>query len=361
MGLIPAYRVTANGQDITDTVRARFVSLSLEDATGMEADWLELVLDDSRPTQPVRIPPTGAELEVYLGYEDTVRRMGLYVCDGITLRGWPGEMVIHAHAAPWDGTPKGKSDLQSQKTRSWPDNTTIGQMVTKMAGEHGLEPAVSPSLADVKLPHTDQTDESDINMLLRLAKRYDAIAKPAGGRLIFAKRGESKSVKGVALPRIVLTPNDVSSWEMQQTTRESPGTVVAYYHATSKAARHIVSAGSGDPVTRMRMHYRDADTAAAAVRSELARRARKEIRLSIQDMAGRPELTGEAMLVLQGWREDVAGEWLASRVRHTLDAQGYRCSVEAERPNSNHEVAELINVEVRDAEVRPDGSTVSLA
>ncbi|QAU22900.1 phage late control D family protein [Dyella sp. M7H15-1] len=354
MGLMPAFRVTANGQDITDTIRARFVSLSLNDATGVEGDSLELVLDDSQPAWPVRIPPTGAELEVWLGYDDTVRRMGLYVCDGVTLRGWPGEMVLQAHAAPWDGTPKGKSDLQSQKTRSWPDNTTLGDMVTLMAGEHGLESAVSPSLAEVKLPHTDQTDESDINLLLRLAKRYDAIAKPAGGRLIFAKRGESKSVTGIELPRIVLTPGDIDQWEMSQTTRESPGTVVAYYHLTRAAERHQVSAGSGDPVTRIRIHFSDADAAAAAVRAELARRARREIRFSIHDMAGRPDLTGEAMLVLQGWREDVAGEWLVSHVRHSLDTRGYRCGVEAERPNSNQEVAGLINVEVRDVVVGPE-------
>ncbi|XHF80608.1 hypothetical protein R3J30_02130 [Xylella fastidiosa subsp. multiplex] len=50
-----------------------------------------------------------------------------------------------------------------------------------MAAEHGMTWAISPSLTGVALPHIDQTEESDINVLLRLAQRYDAIAKPAGG------------------------------------------------------------------------------------------------------------------------------------------------------------------------------------
>ena len=71
----------------------------------------------------------------------------------------------------WADPAKGKRDFQTQKTRSWPVNTTIGAMVSKMAGEHGMTPATSPELANVQLPHIDQSAESDINLLVRLAKR----------------------------------------------------------------------------------------------------------------------------------------------------------------------------------------------
>jgi phage protein D len=52
---------------------------------------------------------------------------------------------------------------------------------------------------DIALPHTDQASESDMNLLHRLAKRYDAIAKPAGGHLLFLRGGDAQSVTGVAL------------------------------------------------------------------------------------------------------------------------------------------------------------------
>ncbi|USI86870.1 hypothetical protein LZ086_00110 [Acinetobacter johnsonii] len=56
--------------------------------------------------------------------------------------------------------------------------------MTKIAREHGLEPIVSKSVSALKLPHFDQSDESDLNFLLRIAKRYDAVCKPAGGKLL---------------------------------------------------------------------------------------------------------------------------------------------------------------------------------
>ncbi|MCT6706819.1 contractile injection system protein, VgrG/Pvc8 family, partial [Staphylococcus aureus] len=78
--------------------------------------------------------------------------------------------------------------------------TTIGDMVRRMAGEHGLNAAVSASLASIVLPLTVQSQESDMNLLLRLAKQHDAIAKPGGGRLVFVKRGESTSASGERIP-----------------------------------------------------------------------------------------------------------------------------------------------------------------
>ncbi len=62
----------------------------------------------------------GAELELALGYDGQLRPMGVFVCSEITLSGWPATMTLRAHAAPWEGTPKGKSDLQTQKPAPGP-------------------------------------------------------------------------------------------------------------------------------------------------------------------------------------------------------------------------------------------------
>ncbi|HHW4679773.1 MAG TPA: phage late control D family protein [Xylella sp.] len=352
MGVSPSYHIIANDKDITTLIAERMTSVRLSDESGDHADTLEIVLADHLPNAPLMWPSMGAELQLSLGYDAQLRPMGVFVCSEIELSGWPGTMTLRAHAAPWEGTPQGKSDLQTQKTRSWPAGTTLGTMLSMMAAEHGMEAAISHSLSGVALPHTDQTEESDINVLLRLARRYDAIAKPAGGRLIFAKRGESKSVTGMDMPRITLTPDDITSWRMSLATRESPGTVIAFYRLTRRAELHQVSIGEGDPVYRIKQYLPDADAAIAAVRGELSRRARAETRLNLE-MAGRPELSAEAVLTLNGWREGVDGDWLVTRVEHCLDKNGYRCSVEAERPNSDPGVRASINTQIRDQVVRP--------
>lgn len=331
MGLMATWRVVANSADITAKIADRFISMTLTDETGITSDMLEITLDDSG--EPIQRPPKGAELEVFIGYDGAAQPMGMFVVDELEYCGWPSQMIIRARGAIFDKTPKGKANLQSQKTRSWPANTKLGDMVSKIAKEHGMEPAVAASLKSIVLPHTDQSDESDLNLLVRVGKHYDAIVKPAGGKLVLAKRGESKSVSGQALASITLTPDDdISRFRVTETARESSGTVVAYYHMTKQAKRHEVKAGSGEPVTRLKRYFPKKEMAVAAAKAELARRDRKKSTLSLT-MPGRSDAAAECPLTLANFRDGVDGEWIVTRVTHRIDKSGgYVCDLEAETP-----------------------------
>lgn len=328
----PDYRLLANTSDITDTIRNRLISLRYTDEAGMESDVLEIVLADHDPGNPIQIPPTGAELELFLGYDGAAERIGLFVCDEIELAGWPGEMTIRARAAPFDLSKNGKSNLQTQKTRSWPKATTLGAMVKKIASEHGLEPAVAEKLAAISLPHIDQADESDLHFLARVGKKYDAIVKPAGGKLILAKKGEAKTVTGQELPTVTLKPEEVSRWRVVQSKRETAGMVVAYWHAVKSAKRNEVKVGSGEPVRRLKMYYPAQEMALAAARSELDRRERGRTTVSVT-LPGRTDLVAEGRVVLSGFRDGVDDEWSITRAEHMLDGNGYVTTIEAETPN----------------------------
>lgn len=335
-GIKPTWRIQANQTDITATIAARFMSLSLTDAVGMESDTIEITMSDNDPMVPVAIPPTGAELQVFLGYDGITQPMGMFICDEVEVSGWPGEMVVRARAAVYDKSKGGKSDLQTQKTRSWPKDTKLGAMVTKIASEHNLKPAVAESLKDTALPHIDQADESDINLLVRIAKKYDAVVKPANGKLVLAKRGESKSVGGEDLAPVKLEPGDCSAFRLTLAKRETAGMVVAYVHAVKKGKRKEVKVGKGEPVRRLKQYYPTEEMALAAAKAELSRRERGEQTVSVT-CTGSPLIVAEAPLTLQGFRPDVDGEWLISRVTHRLDSGGYVCDVEGEKPNKGEE------------------------
>lgn len=336
----PGFALVANDKDITDSILARFKSLRYTDETGVATDLLEVELSDTDDSAPMALPPTGAELKLSLGYGGQLRSMGTFVCSEIELEGPPDSMRITARSAAYDQTPKGVSDLQTHKNRTWKAGTTIGALVAKMAKEHGMKSAVSPALASVQLPLLHQSEESDINLLLRLGKRYDAIAKPAGGMLVFAKRGDSKTVSGVALPSLKLTRSDCSKWRLNQTTRESAGTVVAYYHANRSAKRHEVTVGSGEPVKRLKMYFVNQEQALAAAKAELARRARGEFKLWLR-LPGRNDAIAEAELNLTGFRDAYNGDWVVTLAEHELTSNGWVCELNAERPNSNAEVQQL--------------------
>jgi phage protein D len=332
-GITPAFHLLANGEDITGAIAARFSSLRLTDGTDDQSDTLELVLADTDPAKPLRKPPVGAELQLFLGYDDAATYMGLYVCDEIRLGGWPGTMTLIGRAAVWAGTPRGKTDFQTQYIQSWKDGTTIGAMVRTMAKRHGMEAAVSASLEGVQLPHTNQDCESDVNLLLRLARRYDATVKIAGGVLVFAKRGEARALSGQALPVLAVTPADVSFWQLTESTRESAGTAVAFYHDGRKAARHAVEVGQGEPVRRVRYLFKSQQEALAAAKAALARARRGQQRLELR-LQGHPELLAEGPLALQGFHPDVSTAWIVTQVVHSLSkGGGYTCEVEAELPN----------------------------
>lgn len=335
----PNFRVVANSEDITATIADRLKSLRITDEAGTTADTLEISLADHDPEQPIAMPPTGAELEVFMGYGLDLKRMGLFICDEIELSGPPNEMVIRARAAPYEKSKGGKSDIQTQKTRSWKKDTTIGAMVKKIAGEHGMEAVVSAGLASIKLPHTDQSSESDMNLLHRLAKKYDAIAKPAGGKLLFVKRGESKTASGSAMPAFSVTYGEVTEFRVTLAKRNSAGTVISYYKDIDSAKRKEVVIGEGDPVRRLRMGYKDQPSALEAAKAEQRKRARGEASVTVT-MPGNPDIAAEAMMTMVGFRDGVDGDWLVSRVEHYMGpAAGYRCNIEGEKPNKDESVS----------------------
>src|SRR3546814_16978457 len=68
---IADWRVTLDGNDLTDRLRPRLVSLSLSEKRGDEADQLDIVLDDSDGM--LAIPTEGAVLRVQLGRSEERR------------------------------------------------------------------------------------------------------------------------------------------------------------------------------------------------------------------------------------------------------------------------------------------------
>ena len=329
MGLMdwkPSYRVTVDGQDITSILATRLASLTLTDEAGVQSDSVDITLTDHLPFARLEIPPTGAEIEVALGYAYRAKDMGLFIADSVQVEGPPDVMRIRGTASVHGKTTGGKTALTEQKTRSWDAGTTIADMVATIAGEHGLDPAVSESLAAIALPHIDQIDESDINLITRVARDHDAIAKPGGGKLVVAKRGESLSTAGNPMPTIALIPAQVTRWRMQKSLREPAGKVIATWHDTN-AAEDV----DKDPVRRLRQRFPSEEAARSAADSEFRRAKRAGTKLSVT-LPGDPDLVAEARLDMSGFRPGVNGEWLITRVVHSLDGGGYRCQVTAETP-----------------------------
>lgn len=327
------FKLLANKQDLTEKVRQRLFSLQYTDGAGIESDMLEIVLVDDDPLKPIEVPPAGAELQLDLGYQLAHRDMGLFIVDEIEVAGYPCALVIRGRAAPFTESKMGKNAMQTQKNRSWEKGYSLQKMLETIAKEHGLEPKISPSMAGIQLPHIDQKEESDLNFLLRICRKYDAVLKPGGGKLIITKRGEALSASGEKLPTVTINREDVVSFRMSQKKRDSAGTVISYYKPSKKAARHEVKVGNGEPVKRIGTLYPSKDMAVEAAKAEWNSRQRDETELNITLM-GWPDLMAEMIAEVKGVHAAADGSWLVKTCAHRVGDGGYTVDLTMELPNA---------------------------
>lgn len=325
----PLMRVEVDGEDTTGLLSPRLSSLTLTDAAGVQSDQVQIVLSDTGLFDRIKEPRQGAEIKVWLGHAFNLKYMGLFIADAFELQGRPDTVVITGTASVNGVTTSGKTALTDQKKRSWPQGTTVAAMVGKIAGEHGLQASVAESLSKIALPHIDQIDESDINLLSRVARDLDAIAKPGNGRLIMARRGESLTASGKPMPVLSVTERGVIRWGYRNSLREKVGSVVAAYQDLGQGKQLECTAGEGVPVQRLKRRFPDKATAQRAADTELRRLRRAGRSLSI-DMKGDPDAKAEAALQALGFRSYIDGPWLITRATHSLDSGGYRTAIEAE-------------------------------
>lgn len=326
MHYAPAFKIEADGTDITQRLLDCNTSLEVTDTAGWKSDALKVTL----AAGDIALPATGAELRVWLGYADQLRPMGLFVVDSISLPIPTTAMTIKALGAPHDHS-QSLTALQTRKSRSWRP-TTIKELVTALASEHGLNPAISAELAGIALDHIDQTEESDMHLLTRLAAAHDAIAKANGGALIFVPRAGATSTTGQSMPSLSLTPENVTSGKVTISKREGYKTVISRWRDNDAAMDAEIVVGTGEPIYRIRGAYPSAEAAQRAAKGKLQAFQRGTSTLSLT-LPGRPELVAESRLTLSGFRTGISGEWSVTQVIHTLTPQkGYVTTVQAEVP-----------------------------
>lgn len=204
----PTFSITANGSDITGSISSRLVTLEVIDTVDETSDGMTLTLEDATGT--LALPKSGAKIEIAIGYNGMNSRIGAFVVDDVRIEGPPDTVIVTGSSTPFVEGQGGSASFTSRKTRSW-DQKTIGDIVATVAGECGLTPVVDKTLKDIVIPHIDQISESDSNLLIRLARRYGGVLKPADGRLVLAAEQGGQTTSGKALD-LTLTPADVTNY-----------------------------------------------------------------------------------------------------------------------------------------------------
>jgi len=325
-----AFKITG----LSDSAKEHLLSITVTDEQGIKSDKVQIRFDDEHYS--LQSPALGKEFEVYLGYKSggpALTRLGIFQVDEIKFLETPAAMMEVSGNALFTYN----NSMKAPTTKSW-DKTTFGEVVNKIAIKHGYATEVDEDLKKLKFDHIDQSEESDIHLLTRVADEHDAFVKFQDKKLMIRSRSKTQGVVTIAkdgsLPTfsypgmVVTVPSSVS---VTENTRNKYESVKAYWQDKDKAKRTSETAGEGEPEFKIRKTFSSKAGANAAAEAKLQGLKRGTKTLDNLTAPGDPNIRAGMKLKLQGFRSEVNGSWIVTSVTHTLDgSSGYKVSLKGD-------------------------------
>lgn len=335
---LPNFSISVEGSDITETVRANLINISLTDYGGSEkkSDQISFAV----VSETLTIPKKGVKISLSLGFGEQLVDKGSFVVDSAASGGSDSSpRVVEVTARAFSKTnARGHSALQSQKTRSF-SGVTLADLVNTVATEHGLTARVPASLAGVLVSHIDQVGESDMNLITRLAERYGAVSKVTHDKWVLTPREGTTTVSGNPLPKITITPGDVSRWSYRDnsdhpdSSSAGSGThVITYTDVTDGGKTKTITVGSGEPVVQYEWPMPDRESA-QEIAAGFSTKSKKKLKSMSLDMPATPallSLTAQCLVTTAGFGSAEDRDWQINRVDLSLGEQGFTIKLELE-------------------------------
>jgi len=379
--LTPQFMLTLNSKDITGNISDRLINLTMTDNRGFEADQLDIELDDSDGL--VELPVRGAVLSLYLGWKGfALVGKGDFTVDEVEHHGAPDTVTLRARSADFRGT------LNSRREESWHD-TTLGAVVGAIASRNKLTASVAESLANIRIPHIDQSQESDAVFLTRLAERNGGAVSVKAGKLLMLKAGSGVTASGKPIPQITIQRSDGDRHQFAIADRGAyTGVTAKWLHtrdpkpqkhaqqvklkrkpkeqhlralqhpkakpvsSTAKAKKQKEQearegeymAGDSDNVFAMTTIYASKAQAMRAAQAKWDKLQRGVAEFSITLATGREDIFPEMPVRVSGFKRVIDEQvWLISKVTHNLNNNGFTTGVELEVRLSDVEYEAVAN------------------
>ncbi|PPA31289.1 late control protein D [Aeromonas jandaei] len=341
----PAYQVMVDGRDVSGPLRPRLMHMTITDNRGFSADTIEIALDDS--DGKLAMPRRGATLQASIGWQGgPLVDKGTFKIDEVEHGGAPDVLTIRGKSADLRGS------MNKLRERSW-HVETIGAIVEQLAARYGLTPSVDDAFKGMVIDHIDQTNESDLAFLTRLATVQDAIATVKSGRLMFIKAGIGTTASGKPLPAVTITRQDGDQHQFSVADRDAYTGVIAYWQDNKAAEKKKIEVkrkrknkpkeerplppgvvvnkkenellvGDSENVKELRHVYASQSNAMRAARAEWEKLQRGVAEFQVTLAKGRPELYPEQPTTVRGFKPQIdEADWLLTQVVHDLTDQGY--------------------------------------
>ncbi len=342
---VPAFNVTLGGKSL-QALSDRLMSLSLTDNRGFDADQVTISLDDTDGL--IGLPSRGAEIALSIGWlgEPLVYK-GLYTVDEVAHEGPPDVLNITARSADF------RDEFNVKREVSWHD-VTVERVVSAIAHRYGLKAQISDMLMNIEIDHADQTQESDMSFLTRMAEMLGAIATVKNGALLFILPGGGVTASGKALPSFSITRSSGDGHRFRIADRDAYTGVRAYWLDLNFGKKKKVSVkrrrtkakpkkeksssregeymeGADGNVYVLRKTYQNETAAKRAAAAKWQQLQRGAAEFSITLARGRADLYPEMHGTVTGFKAEIDNqEWIISRAEHVIDGSGFTTRLELE-------------------------------
>ncbi|KQT48936.1 hypothetical protein ASG43_08875 [Aureimonas sp. Leaf454] len=326
------WRVTIDGNDVSNNMRAYLMDITVSDKDGAASDTCSLKFDDTGGQ--LLLPEPGAAVVVYLD--------GAQVFEGVV------------DSTPWELTRGGgrtlgvnaKGDDHRGKTKerqAWHmDEATLKDVMETAAKKAGLQGVVmDPELGAIKRDYWALDNVSFNHFGADMAARFGATFKIRGKRAVFVKRGAGTTGTGDAMPTITASiPGNVISVSVDpaQGKRRYKKSTVRYFDrdsATFKSESVDIDLDDVDVTNTSRELAANADDAkrhAAGRKSD----SERDSGTGSVEMDLSPEAQAEGTLVLTGARPGIDGTYRIVSVTHKASrSSGATTTLEIKQPQGD--------------------------
>jgi len=228
--MTPFVEISLNG-NVLGGFDKRALSGQIVEYDGEHADELHIAV--SNYDGKLKKPRPDETVTVRLGWKETgAVKVGEFVITEIVKNGPSAQFQITGHSADL------KKTLKEQKTRSWTKGKKLKDVLDDVAKDNKLQAAVDQELGSIEIEKiVAQTGESDMHLVTRLARQYNALAKFQNGKLVFVKKGSGKTASGQDAGSETITPNDCVGFSFAQGARNERGKAKAVHYERDKARR----------------------------------------------------------------------------------------------------------------------------
>jgi len=310
----PIFKVVANNEDVTEMINLNSSKIEFKDEEGELSDeiTLEFVGEYKKPKKD-------DEIKLWLGSEEEeLFYCGLFLVNNSKYkRNDKTTIEVIATAANFS---KG---LKVKRNRTY-ENVSIRKVASIIAIKHELD--LKCDYEDIYIDNLQQTNESDLSFLKRIAEQYNAIFSIKNNTLTFLKKIKDNK-KSKDLPRFKLVVDEQTSVEIENTNKDMYNSCKAIWRDTKDNKEKSIIVGDGEPTKIIKDSFESMADAKVKAQAVL-QKANSKTKVGTISCTGFAIYAG-GILELSGTLED-DGDYHIKNVHHIQDENGWNMTIQIE-------------------------------